>query len=166
MNAVHLRPATGEDLGLLVDMLVDAFNWSGDTRFTRDEILADAHTARYLAGWPRVGDFGLVAIAGGAPVGAIWARALTGDLPGYGYVADDIPELGMAVSPAHRGHGIGSLLLEGCIEVAEDLGCRALSLSVEDGNSVARRLYERNGFVAVGREGGSDVMLLELPRVE
>ena len=36
-----------------------------------------------------------------------------------------------------------------------------LSLSVEDGNS-ARRLYESAGFEVVGRNGGSDTMLLRI----
>ncbi|WP_316316432.1 GNAT family N-acetyltransferase [Clavibacter michiganensis] len=35
-----------------------------------------------------------------------------------------------------------------------------VSLSVEDGNDRARALYDSLGFVAVGREGGSDVLLL------
>jgi ribosomal protein S18 acetylase RimI-like enzyme len=37
-----------------------------------------------------------------------------------------------------------------------------VSLSVEDGNR-ARRLYERAGFVVVGRSGTSDTMLVHLP---
>ena len=39
-------------------------------------------------------------------------------------------------------------------------GAPAVSLSVEDGNDRARALYDSLGFVAVGREGGSDVLLL------
>jgi len=34
---------------------------------------------------------------------------------------------------------------------------------VEDGNR-ARALYERLGFRKIGRNGGSDTLLLELPR--
>jgi ribosomal protein S18 acetylase RimI-like enzyme len=43
-------------------------------------------------------------------------------------------------------------------------GFRAISLSVEDGNR-ARLLYERLGFSKVGRNGGSDILLLELQGV-
>ena len=159
---MELRDATSDDLGLLIDMLHEAFNWDGTDRFTRDEVVADPHNARYLDGWRRADDFGLVALDRGTPLGAIWARALPAATPGYGYVADDVPELSMAVAPGHRGRGVGSALLVGCLERAGELGWRAVSLSVEDGNTGARRLYERNGFVTVGRNGDSDTMLREL----
>ena len=159
---MELRDATTDDLDFLYDMLVEAFNWDGSARFTRNEVIADAHTSLYLDGWRRSDDFGLVAVEVGVRLGAIWARALPAATPGYGYVADDIPELGMGVAPAHRGKGVGSALLAGCIERARGIGWRALSLSVEDGNVAARSLYERHGFVTAGRNGGSDTMLREL----
>ena len=161
--AVMLRDATDDDLDLLYDLLLEAFNWDGTPRFTRAEMLADAHTERYLGGWKRPDDFGLVATDDdGGPLGAVWARALPAAAPGYGYVADDIPELGMAVARPHHGRGVGSALLAGVLDQARGLAWRALSLSVEDGNDAARALYARHGFVRVGRNGGSDTMLREL----
>lgn len=160
---MRLRDATGDDLDLLHDLLLEAFNWDGSPRFTLADVLADPHTARYLGGWKRPDDFGLVATdRDGSALGAVWARALPAATPGYGYVADDVPELGTAVSRTHHGRGVGSALLAGCIEQARGLGWRALSLSVEDGNTAARALYARHGFVTVGRNGGSDTMLREL----
>ncbi|WP_029288399.1 GNAT family N-acetyltransferase [Cellulomonas sp. HZM] len=167
---MHLRRATTDDLDLLHDMLLEAFNWDGTARFTRDEVVSDSHTARYLGGWMRPGDLGLVALDDDGhddphdspAVGAVWARALPASEPGYGYVADDVPELGLGVAATHRGRGIGCALLVGCIDLARELGWRALSLSVEDGNTGARRLYERHGFVVVGRNGDSDTMLREV----
>ena len=159
---MELREAVDGDLDLLYDLLLEAFNWDGTPRFTRAEVLADEHTARYLGGWLRPGDFGLVAVDGTEPLGAIWARALSAATPGYGYVADDVPEIGMAVTRAHRGRGVGAALLDGCVTRAGALGWRALSLSVEDGNTAARSLYERHGFAVVGRNGSSDTMLREL----
>nr|WP_163275751.1 GNAT family N-acetyltransferase [Cellulomonas iranensis] len=158
-----LRDATADDLDLLHDMLLEAFNWDGTPRFTRAQVVADTHTARYLGGWKRPDDFGLVATDDdGHPLGAVWARALPAATPGYGYVADDVPELGMAVARPHHGRGVGSALLAGCLAQARGLGWRAVSLSVEDGNAAARALYTRHGFVVVGRNGGSDTMLREL----
>lgn len=159
---MKLREATSDDIDLLYDLLLEAFNWDGTARFTRDEVIADLHTARYLGGWMRPGDFGLVAVDGGTPVGAIWARALSASEPGYGYVADDVPELGMAVVRGLHGRGIGSALLGGCLEQARALGWPAMSLSVEDGNTAARALYVRHGFVVVGRNGASDTLLRTL----
>ncbi len=51
--------------------------------------------------------------------------------------------------------------MEGLIALASARGLRAISLSVEDGNR-ARVLYERLGFRKVGRNGGSDTLLLGL----
>lgn len=159
---MRLREATSEDLAFLWDMLVEAYNWDGEQRFTRAELMAHDHASRYLDGWRRAGDFGLVAVDGDQPAGAIWARPLLATAPGYGYVADDVPELSMGVHAARRGQGVGSALLTGCVEQARALGLRAVSLSVEDGNRAARTLYERRGFVVVGRDGNSDTMVLEL----
>jgi len=159
---MQLREATSDDLELLYDMLLEAFNWDGTARLTRDEVVADVHTVRYLGDWRRAGDFGLVAVEDETPLGAIWARALPASAPGYGYVADDIPEIGMGVIRGRRGQGVGSALLAACLEQACVLGWRALSLSVEDGNDAARALYGRHGFSVVGRNGGSDTMLREL----
>jgi GNAT superfamily N-acetyltransferase len=62
---------------------------------------------------------------------------------GYGYVGDDIPELGIAVLREHRGRGIGSALLQQLLEIAA-LSHEAVSLSVSRDNP-ARRLSERIG---------------------
>ena len=98
----------------------------------------------------------------GTPTGAAWARASTAEDPGYGFVADDVPELGMAVLAPYRGIGLGSQLLDACLLALREAGHRAVSLSVEDGNTVARRLYDSRDFRPVGRVGGSDTLLLDL----
>jgi GNAT superfamily N-acetyltransferase len=54
----------------------------------------------------------------------------------------------LAVAPAMRGKGIGTLLLEAVFQTARDKGFRSVSLEVVDTNPDARRLYERVGFVA------------------
>jgi GNAT superfamily N-acetyltransferase len=54
----------------------------------------------------------------------------------------------LAVAPAMRGQGIGTLLLEAVFQAARDRGFRSVSLEVVDTNPDARRLYERVGFVA------------------
>lgn len=160
---MRLREATTGDYELLTGLVVEAVNWAGQTAMTREQVMAEPDLNHYVTGWKRPTDFGLVAVADDdAPLGAIWARVFPDDEPGYGFIAGDIPELSLAVLPGRRGSGIGGVLLRACIEQAEASGCSALSLSVEDGNDVARALYERHHFRVVGRTGGSDVMRLDL----
>lgn len=80
---------------------------------------------------------------------------------GYGWVAADIPELSMAVVPDHQGQGIGGALLDTVCALARMSGFPAVSLSVEDGNGAAK-LYADHGFVSVGRNGDSDVLVRRL----
>ncbi|MFF7251043.1 GNAT family N-acetyltransferase [Embleya sp. NPDC008237] len=55
----------------------------------------------------------------------------------------------IAVDSAHRGEGIGSILLDEVASVAAEHGCHLLGLDVIDVNPRARALYERHGFTAV-----------------
>ncbi|MFF9864840.1 GNAT family N-acetyltransferase [Streptomyces sp. NPDC013953] len=59
---------------------------------------------------------------------------------------------GIAVAAAHRGAGIGGLLLKEVAAVAAENGCRRIRLDVIDVNPRARALYERHGFTAVRTE--------------
>ncbi len=87
----------------------------------------------------------------GRPIGACWLRFFTADDPGYGFVAADVPEVGMAVSASWRGRGVGRALLRGLVESARQAGIQHLSLSVERGNH-ALALYQAEGFAVVAAE--------------
>jgi ribosomal protein S18 acetylase RimI-like enzyme len=54
----------------------------------------------------------------------------------------------LAVAPAMRGKGVGTLLLNAVFQIAREKGFKSVSLEVVDTNRAARRLYERIGFVA------------------
>jgi ribosomal protein S18 acetylase RimI-like enzyme len=54
----------------------------------------------------------------------------------------------LAVAPAMRGKGVGTLLLDAVFQTAREKGFKSVSLEVVDTNPDARRLYERVGFVA------------------
>jgi ribosomal protein S18 acetylase RimI-like enzyme len=158
---ISLRAATAGDVEALTTALLDAVNWSGQTQISRERLLSDPHLSRYVAGWPKPTDFGTVAALGHETVGAAWCRIFTIDQPGYGFVGPDVPELSMGIREAYRGRGAGSGLLDALIAQARYRGCRALSLSVADGNR-AKSLYRRVGFLVVGHNGNADTMLLEL----
>lgn len=119
--------------------------------------MADPRYAMYLAGWPRSGDYGLVAEQD-EPLGAAWYRTYSEQDHGYGFVADDVPEVSIAVIASRRREGIGRQLLTELIEASLAQGYRALSLSVAEKNP-ARALYESTGFVLVAKHGHTCTMV-------
>jgi ribosomal protein S18 acetylase RimI-like enzyme len=136
-------------------MLYEAFSWRPDVpRLPFDEALARPDIARYVDGWGRGGDLGVVA---DEDAGAAWVRLFTNEDRGYGFVAPDVPELSIGVAPDSRGRGVGTALLRRLVEETRAAGHRALSLSVETDNP-AVRLYERFGFERVGYVGTSWTM--------
>jgi len=157
---IVIRDAEALDLRSLSVALAHAADWNGNAPLSPGEALLRPDLAKYLADWPWPTDLGVIADVDGRDAGAAWARRLTSDDPGYGWVSDDIPELTIGVDPARRGLGIGHALLDALI-LRVRATAPALSLSVEDGNLGARALYEKAGFVVVGRVGDSDTMLLE-----
>jgi ribosomal protein S18 acetylase RimI-like enzyme len=56
---------------------------------------------------------------------------------------------GISVAPTARGGGIGTKLLLRIKEFAEAEGYQSVRLDVIDTNHAARRLYEREGFIAI-----------------
>ena len=150
----RIRPLIPADEPFLRQMLYHAIYVPPGQAGPPPDIVERPELARYVRGWGRVGDGGLLAYdaATGQPVGAAWLRLWGGEDQGYGHVADDIPELSMAVVPECRGRGIGTQLLTQLLEAAG--AYPAVSLSVSPGNP-ARRLYERCGFRVVGLRNGA-----------
>ena len=54
------------------------------------------------------------------------------------------------VSAAHRGRGVGKLLIPPLIDAAGTLGLRAIIAAIDGDNQASIRLHERFGFVHVG----------------
>lgn len=72
---------------------------------------------------------------------------------GYGgvyLILDEGQISNIAVLPAFRGRGIGLAILEEIIKCCGSEGCDRITLELRRSNSVARALYEKCGFVAVG----------------
>jgi GNAT superfamily N-acetyltransferase len=158
VDDIQYRPADADDLPFLAAMLGEAAVWRPDKPTpTAGQVMADPRYAMYLAGWPRQGDHGLVAEQDG-PLGAAWYRTYTEMSHGYGFVAEDVPELSIAVIASRRREGIGRRLLTGLVEASVAQGHPALSLSVNDGNP-ARHLYESVGFQPVEHHGSSWTMI-------
>jgi ribosomal protein S18 acetylase RimI-like enzyme len=146
--APRLRPAAAADALFLREMVREADRWRLPVDAPRpplDVVLADSHVSRYADGWGRPGDGGAIAEVGVTPVGACWLRLFTAEHHGWGFVRPDVPEISLAVAPAWRRRGVGTLLLAAAVEQARKRGCPAVSLSVQPDNP-ARVLYERIGF--------------------
>lgn len=135
-------------------------NWSSP-RFTFDDVDASDEINHYFLNFPSGDDFGLADFEANTVRAVAWLVFLPADSPGYGFVDTDTPELSITTFDGFRGDGVGTELLVELIASARARGLRTMSLSVEDGNR-ARHLYERMGFTVVGRNGGSDTMLLKL----
>ena len=159
------RLSTRADPAFLAEMLYEAVNWRDDGAEERPPFeaqLAQPELRRYVDGWGRKGDVAVVALDRvDEPVGAAWYRTFSAAAPGYGYVADDVPEVSIAVYPEFRGRHVGTLLLGALVARAERDRVRALSLSVNRENP-ARRLYARLGFEVVGETDDTLTMLADL----
>jgi GNAT superfamily N-acetyltransferase len=157
---IGYRPADRGDTSFLAQMLLEAVNWHPERHLPMTRLMADPELAHYIAGWPRAGDGGVVAVANGLPIGAVWWRFFALDDPGYGFVSADVPELSMGVAPTWRGRGVGRALLGAAIAAAAS-HCHRISLSVERANR-AQNLYLSMGFRVVSSGRDSDTMVHDL----
>ncbi|MGZ8637488.1 MAG: N-acetyltransferase family protein [Actinomycetota bacterium] len=161
---MNTRPAGPDDVQFLKKMLYEAAAWNSDWPRARTiEALAHPMLERYHRDWGRPGDAGVMAELDREPVGAAWYRLFTEAEPGFGFVDEKTPELGIAVVPLHRRKGIGETLLRALMFQAREEGFQALSLSVAAHNR-SRMMYERVGFEKVreDRDGESWVMTVDL----
>jgi ribosomal protein S18 acetylase RimI-like enzyme len=158
-----LRLALAGDEPFLLTMLFYAAHANEGPDARPWALLANPALARYVVGFGRAGDLGVVAESADRPVGAAWVRLFADDERGYGWVDDETPELAIAVAPEFVGRGLGTRMMRELLGHARSR-YRAMSLSVRKDNP-ARRLYVRFGFAPIGevnnRVGGvSETMVL------
>jgi predicted kinase/GNAT superfamily N-acetyltransferase len=145
-----------DDIPFLWDVLYLSIHVRGGFEPPPRSILDDHDLAHYLRDFGRFpGDDAQVVVdESGTRLAAAFSRCTSAEDPGYGHLAPNIPELGMAVVPTHRGLGIGRLVLTGLLERQP-----VMSLSVDLENQVARGLYESLGFEWVADEGTAATLL-------
>lgn len=142
---VTTRPLTEDDRDLLRTATLANLNWTGESRVGLRDVDERPDLRHYTEFRPQRGDLGLVAERGGRAVGVVWLLFLHAHDPGYGFVADGVPELSIWVAPDSRGQGVGGALLRAALDQARRWGIARVSLSVEPGNP-AVHLYRRSGF--------------------
>ena len=77
------------------------------------------------------------------------AAVLGGEVVGFSILRSFFDEgelLNIAVSPAHRGNGIGGALLEDALDYADSHGVDTVFLEVRPTNKSAVSLYKKHGF--------------------
>lgn len=90
---------------------------------------------------------------------------------GYWTVAGEAHVSTIAVAPAWRRRGLGAWLLLSMIYHALERDAVVVRLEVRETNHAAQALYDRFGFVSVGRRGryyrdtGEDAILMDLDLV-
>ena len=86
---------------------------------------------------------------------SLWLVALEGDrVAGYvgsQTVLGEADMMNIAVHPDFRRKGIGEALVKKLIAELSQRGCHSLTLEVRASNGPAKNLYEKLGFVLVGR---------------
>ena len=61
-------------------------------------------------------------------------------------------QVALAISMEYWNLGIGTLLMEELLTLAKDRGTKLVELEYIDGNKRARKLYDKLGFIEVGRK--------------
>lgn len=125
------------------------------------EIIRNPELRRYYEYWGKDGDLGFIIRKDGEEIGAIWSRYFNQEEPGYGFVATDIPEFGIAIKKEERGDGIGKQLMDHFLNALRKRGDKQVSLSVH-GDNHAAQWYQRMGFRTVAFDGKTMTMVLDL----
>jgi len=86
-----------------------------------------------------------------------WGLQLGPSLVGYSVQTDAAGEthlLNLCVEPGWQRRGFGGVLLENAIRTALKHGCGSMFLEVRPSNPAGIALYEKRGFVVIGRRPG------------
>lgn len=83
-----------------------------------------------------------------------WLAEVEGTVTGYfilSVAGGEAHVLNLCVAPEWQGRGIGRMLLTRLVQLARYHRVKVIFLEVRPSNDKARRLYDRAGFVEVGR---------------
>lgn len=164
-TVVHL--AGTDDRGIVRELRLrslkespEAFGSTYEGTLARD---GDDYWERFLA----VGPCFLATPSGAdSPLGI--SRVMPGEPAGDLSIGAAATIISVWVAPEARGTGAGRALIEACIAWAgRHMPGGQLRLDVVEANQAARRLYERCGFVAVGRDPDApdELVMQRLPGV-
>lgn len=158
------RIARLTDAHFLRLMLFEAAAPPGRDRPPMEQLLSNPQITAFVDGWGRPGDHGVVAEAGDEPVGAAWSRIFPDDDLEGGFVGGETPELLIAITPDHRGKGLGGRLLGALLARVAEEGHTSIGCNVLRGNAPAVALFRSHGFVLRRERDGVLTMQAALAR--
>lgn len=142
---LRIRAAGPSDEPFLWQMLILAAHADAEGHTSPATVMSDPALARYVRGWGRHGDLGVVCTRHSRSIGAAWLRTPTpADRSSAGYIDEVTPEIAIAVEPNERGAGVGTRMLIALLDSASSEFDR-VTLNVRADNP-AIRLYQRLGF--------------------
>jgi ribosomal protein S18 acetylase RimI-like enzyme len=164
MNSPSFRQLDMKDFKAVESILSWAFQW----RSTAPVAEVPPELRYIIDDWgKRSGDAGIGAWdpEDGSFRGGIFWRFWKEDYHSYGFVDENVPELGIALDPSVRNGGLGALLLRSAqreilrAAFAGEVPRAAMSLSVEKENHSAAALYRKLGFDIL-EERDDDLLML------
>jgi len=144
VDLIEVRQVREDEVSAVGEMTVEAYRIQGPLQDDPDGggYAAEVRDAARRAQESEV----LVAVDGASLLGTV--TFATPGSPWSEIAGPDEAEFRMlAVTPAARSRGVGTLLVCACLARARELGCRQLVLSTAAWTPGAHRLYERLGFV-------------------
>ncbi len=148
-DGIQIRDALERDIEAMQDVTLSAYKEYGEIMPAwawedyRDSIVST------IAGEGSAMER-IIAEQGGAIVGSVvlLPAGITFSGPTGVEWTTQWPEIRLlAVPPEGRGKGVGSALIEECIERARRVGSQAITLHTTDMMQIAMQMYERRGFV-------------------
>ena len=130
----RLRAATDTDDAAMAALLTDAFEETWSVERVRRELLDEPTVVR---SWLVSGVDGLLGTA---------SEKLHPKFPGVGYVH------WVGVAPRARGHALGQILTQACLDGFTERGLASAVLETEDFRLPALRTYLRLGFIPEPRD--------------
>lgn len=145
MSAYRVRPATRGDCPALLAIYNEAVLTTTATYDLEPRTLA--HREAWFDAHARDGYVVYVAETVAGEVAGWSSLNPHHDRWGYRFTAED----SVYVAAAHRGRGVGGLLLAPLIEAARARGLHVILAGVDATNTASLRLHEKFGFEPVGR---------------
>lgn len=166
--SIELRAATNNDQSLIARALYAAWQWRhpwNEATF-QDHLLARSPDSSVDDFGLREGDAGVIAeektVSGPQFAGAAWYRFFAAAERRAGFVAEDVPELVVAVDAKVRRRGIRRRLITELMGLAVTRGVHALSLHVSSENIAAAALYRSLGFKGFRDYEGRGMVMLKV----